>query len=132
MLLNNSNGKPVRRDGTFTTDTGTLLVMDAANDRVVCDTQDLTHLECWVNQLVDAGTCTILVQKSIDGVNWVTIATLTEASFAAGNNLAVVTTLSDSNAMPVHAMQIRATLTAVAGGGTYSMSVFGRQLDMYR
>lgn len=129
----NTNGKLITRDGVFTTDTGTESVLDAVNDTAVADCEDLTNVEVWVNQLVNAGTATLVIYKSIDGVNWATVATLTDASFAAANNAAVATPLEGTNGMPLHAKQIKVVCTVEGSdGGSYSFSVAGRQLSHAR
>lgn len=132
-MLNNANGKLIHRAMTLTTDTAGTGVLDAVNDRAVVDCEDLTYVEVWTNQLVDAGTATLVIEKSVDGTNFAPVATLTDASFALGANKSVVSTLSDSNGMPLHCKQIRVTCTVEgADGGSYSFGVVGRQLSSHR
>jgi hypothetical protein len=118
-------GKLLHRDLDMGTDTGTTGKLDAAADNCNADIRDLDHVSVFVNQLTDAGTATILVEKTFDGVNYSLVSTLTEASFPAGANKAVEVTLSDANGMPTRAVSVRVTLSAVAGGGAYSAHVAG-------
>lgn len=115
-------------------DAGTAGVLDTANDVLLCDVRELEGITIYVNQLVDAGTATILVQASVDGVNWATVTngTLSEASFAAGANTAVIIGFSDARGMYLQAQQIRCLLSAVSGGGSYSFAVAGLLLKENR
>lgn len=112
----------------YTTDGGTGSLLDTANDVAVLDVRHLTNIEIFVNQIVDAGTCTIDIARTIDGTNWDAVGQFTEASFPAGANMSQSLLLVDSNGMPLLAKQIRITLTAVAGGGTYTVTGFGKTL----
>lgn len=116
----------IYRDATMVTDTGTTGVLDTAADNCVADVSELDRISVYVNQLTDAGTCTILVQKSVDGTNFATVATLAETDFPAGANRSKEVTLSDANGMPLRAKQIKVTLSAVSGGGVYSATVAGQ------
>lgn len=131
MLKQISNGKLITKDPTMVVDTGATGLLDTTADSCVFDVKDLTDIEIWVNQIVDAGTATILVEKTIDGTNWEIVATLTEASFAAGANVAKSTSLS-TGGLPLHATQLRVRATAVAAGGTYTAKVLGMQTELYR
>ena len=121
--------KLVNVSPAYTTDTGTGSLLDAAGDIATLDVRHLTRVEVFVNQVNDAGTCTIDVERTIDGTNWDPIAQLTEASFPAGANMSQSVALVDSNGMPIFAKQIRVKLTAVAGGGTYTVTGFGATLE---
>lgn len=112
----------------YTTDTGTASILDAAADVAVLDVRHLTNIEIFVNQIVDAGTCTIDIARTIDGVNWDPVGQFTEASFPAGANKSQSLLLVDANGMPLLAKQVRVTLTAVAGGGTYTVTGYGATL----
>ncbi len=82
-----------------------------------------------MNQLTDSGTVNIVLEKSIDGVNWAIIdATVAHGDFAAGSNKSVEYTLSDGNGMPTLAKQIRATVSAYGASGVYSMAIAGQQV----
>lgn len=116
-------------------DAGTAGLLDTAGDILQCDTRDMTNVTVTAIQVNDAGTATLLIEASNDdGVTWspITGGTLSEASFAAGNNLGVMLGLSDARGMPLQVGMIRARLSAVAGGGTYRLAVAGVQLDSYR
>lgn len=127
-MLNNTNGSLVVKTGT----TGTTTILSAVNDRVVVDVEDLTHVEIWLNQLVNAGTATIVVEKSVDGTNWALVASKTDGDFRAQNNDAIVIPLEGTNGLPLHAKTVRATMTVEGSdGGSYSMVVSGRQLDKF-
>ena len=133
MLAQIQMGKFIYRAATPTTDTGTAGIMDANGDIVIVSVEDLANISLFVNQIVDAGTCTIVMEKTVDGTNWASVAAnLSEASFPAGNNTAKETTLSDSNGMALGAKQLRITLSAVAGGGTYTAGATGTQRWGYR
>lgn len=75
-----------------------------------------------------AGTFTVVLEKSADGLNYVSVATLTEANFATGYvNDAVETTLSDANGMGLRTRQIRATLTALESTTKLSLEIAGEE-----
>lgn len=118
-------GKKITITPTYTTDAGTASKLDTANDVCVADVSELEKISVLVNQETDAGTATVLVQKTIDGTNWATVATLAETDFPAGANTAKEVTLSDANGMATLAKQVRVKLSAVAGGGIYSAMVTG-------
>lgn len=113
----------------YTTDTGTASILDAAGDIATIDVRHMTNVEIYVTQVNDAGTCTIDIERTLDGTNWDPVGQLTEASFPAGNNKAQSLLLVDANGMPMLAKQIRVKLTAVAGGGTYNCLAYGFQLN---
>src|ERR1041384_4185508 len=126
LTVAEGNVKPV-------VDTGTTNLLDTAGDTMVADVRGLTNITMQVIQVNDAGTATINLEGTQDGTNWSTLATaLTEASFPAGNNTAASTSLSNAAGMPTSFKQVRARLSAVTGGGTYSVSVSGQQMDTYR
>lgn len=80
-------------------------------------------------------TFTVLVEKSIDGTNFSTIATLTNTDFSTSANDSVHTALSDATGMPLAAKMVRARLTALgqtAGDVQLSMNAYGIQGDDYR
>lgn len=119
----------------YTTDTGVAGILDAAGDIVTVDVRDLTNVTMTAIQVNDAGTATLLLEGSNDdGASWalLTGGSLSEASFPAGNGTGVNIGLSDARGMPLAFKQVRARLSAVAGGGTYRMCVAGIQLDSYR
>lgn len=131
-MINNTNGSLIVKNGTFQADSGTLTVLDAVNDRAVVDIEDLTHVEIWLNQLVNAGTATLVVDRSVDGTNWALVASKTDADFRAANNDAIVIPLESSNGMALHAKFVRVTVTVEGSdGGSYSFTVSGRQLDKF-
>ncbi len=107
--------------------------MDTANDACVVDLTGMTSVSLFVNQVTDSGTATLVVEKSIDGVNWASAhANLTEASFPAGNNKAFEVTLSDANGMPLMCKQARVTLSAYGASGVYTLVAAGTLVDGYR
>ena len=81
------------------------------------DVKDLDQLQIFVacTNFGTSGTCTILVQSSIDGVNWVTEATLTQSTLTAAG-VAARTSISDSHGMSVPVKQVQVSMTAVANG----------------
>jgi hypothetical protein len=107
---------------------GSGVLLDAAADAAVIDVRHMTNVEIFVNQIADAGTCTIDISRTLDGVNWDPVSTFTEASFPAGANKSQSLLLVDANGMPLLAKQVKVVLTAVAGGGTYSCQAYGEQL----
>jgi hypothetical protein len=113
----------------YTVDAGTTEQLDTTNDVAVMDVRHCTNIEVFVNQIVDAGTCTIDIERTLDGVNWDPVGQFTEASFPAGANKAQSLLLVDVNGMPLLAKQIRVKLTAVAGGGSYTVLGYGVQRD---
>ena len=75
-----------------------------------------------------AGTFTVVIEKSVDGLNYAAVATLTEADFATGYvNDAVERTLSDANGMSVRARHVRATLTALESTTKLSLAIAGEE-----
>lgn len=127
-----ANGRFITKNLTLTVDTGETGVIDTANDRAVGDVSDLTGISIYVNQLVDAGTATFTIEKSIDGINYATVGTIADTDFTLGANKAEELALSDSNGMPLSTKLVRVTATALTGGGKYSVSVAGTQRDGYR
>lgn len=113
----------------YTTDTGTASILDAAGDIATIDVRHMTNIEIYVTQVNDAGTATIDIERTFDGVNWDPIGQFTEASFPVGNNFAQALLVVDANGMPMLAKQIRVKLTAVAGGGTYNCLAYGFALN---
>lgn len=140
MKTDLETGRFILKTMSMTVDPGASGTIDAANDRAVIDVSDLTSITVFVNQVIDAGTCTLLVEKSADGVNWAPLGTVGETGsvvgqtklFRAGNNDAVDFPIGDANGMPLSTKQVRVTATALAGGGTYSFTVCGNQRDGYR
>lgn len=113
----------------YTTDTGTASILDAAGDIATIDVRHMINVEIYVTQVNDAGTCTIDIERTLDGTNWDPVGQFTEASFPVGNNMAQALLLVDANGMPLLAKQVRVKLTAVAGGGTYNCLAYGFQLN---
>jgi len=107
--------------------------MSAANDACIVDLTGMTNVSLYVNQTVDSGTATLIVEKSIDGINWASAhANLTEASFPVGNNKSFEVTLSDANGMPLLCKQARVTLSAYGASGIYTLVAAGTLVDGYR
>lgn len=119
-----NKGKLLARAMDLTVDTGTTGILDTVGDIAYADCREQDHISVLVNQITDAGTITILVEKTIDGVNWALVATVTEASFPAGANTAKEITLSDASGMPTRALAVRARVTVITGG-TYSAAIAG-------
>ncbi len=110
-------------------------LLDTANEIMVVDVRDLTNIVASAIQVNDAGTCTLLIEASFDlAVSWslITSGTLSEASFAAFNGAAVALGISDARGMQLQPSHIRARLTAVSGGGTYSLAVSGQLMGEAR
>lgn len=118
-------GKLLARVMDLTVDTGTTGVIDTTGDIAYADCRELDHISVMVDQITDAGTCVINVEKTMDGVNWALVQSLTDASFPAGANTSKEVTLSDGNGMPTRALAVRARASAVAGGGVYSAHLAG-------
>lgn len=118
-----------------TVDTGSTGLMDAASDAMTASAVGYTNMTVTVIQVTDAGTATLIVEASYDGgVSYapITGSPLSEASFAAANNAGVALGLSDARGMALQPTHVRTRLTAVSGGGTYSMSLTGQLLGEYR
>lgn len=126
------NGRLITKAMTLTVDTGDTGVIDTQGDVAVFDVQDLTGISIYLNQLVDAGTVSLVVEKSVDGVNWAQVATVADTDFAAGANQAEEVSLSDANGMPLSTKLIRVTAATLTAGGEYSAVVVGTQRDGYR
>lgn len=124
-------GKFINVPGSYTTDAGTAALLDTANDRVVFDVQGLDNVEIYLDQINDAGTTTLTVEATIDGTNWALITTKADTDFAAGANKSVRITDSDAHGMWIASKQVRVTLTAVTGGGTYNAHCAGIQREGY-
>jgi hypothetical protein len=116
-------------------DAGVLKLLDTANDILTVDVRALTNITVSAIQVLDAGTATLLIEASYDGTtSWalLTGGTLSEASFAAFNGAAVALGVSDARGMALQPTHIRARLTAVSGGGTYSLAATGMLLGESR
>lgn len=120
-----NKGKLIQRLMDITVDTGATGVIDAVGDIFYADVRELDHISVVANQITDAGTVTLLVEKTFDGTNWCLVATLTDASFAAGANKSVETSLSDGNGMPLRALAVRVRCSTYAATGTYTANVAG-------
>lgn len=111
------------------TDVGGSILKTAADVAGPVDVRDLDQLSIFL-ACVNAGsgspTFTALIQSSIDGTNWVTEATITQASLSA-LNAAVRTTLSDSHGMSIPVKFVQCTLSAVAGGMQFQVGHIGIQ-----
>jgi hypothetical protein len=118
-------GRFIHRDAVMGTDTGATGVIDANSDTMVVSVDDLSNISVYLNQLVDSGTVSLLVEKTVDGTNWATVATKTQADFPAGANKSIELTLSDGNGMPLRAKAIRVTASGYGATGTYTMTVAG-------
>lgn len=73
------------------------------------------------------GNFTLVVEKSVDGVNFAALATLDQTDFPDGADVAKEITLSDANGMPVLAKQIRATLSVLEDSSKFSVVAAGVQ-----
>lgn len=118
-------GNVLVREGTMVVDTGTTLVIDAASDSIVVDVRELERVSLYVNQIVDSGTIALRIDKTVDGTNWATVATLADTDFPAGANTSKEVTLSDSNGMPLRALMLKVTCTARTGG-SYTATAAGQ------
>lgn len=119
--------------GTMSVDTGDTGYMDAVSDAMIVDVSEMSHISIYLNQITDNGTCTFVLEKTVDGTNWVVIdASVTEGEFVAGANTALEFTLSDSNGMPTHAKQVRARMTVQTGTGNYTLTAAGSLRAGYR
>lgn len=108
-------------------------LIDAAAEVLTIDCEDLENMSLIVEQVADAGTVILVVEKSMDGTCWIPFgANITEATFAAGANQGVERTNSDANGMPLVCKQVRVTASALAGGGTYRIKAAGKQRYGYR
>ena len=74
------------------------------------------------------GTFDLLIEKSVDGVNFATVTALDEEDFADGANTSKELTLSDSNGMPTTAKQIKVTLTSLEDSSKFSVVAAGVQI----
>lgn len=100
--------------------------MSASTDVCVVDVSDMTNISIFLNQLIDSGTGTMKLEKSVDGTNWATVdASTAESDFPAGANKSIEFPLSDSNGMPTLAKQIRCSMMTYGASGIYTMTVAG-------
>lgn len=107
--------------------TGETGIINASGESLAVNIEELDFVSVIVVQVTDAGTATLVVEKSFDGVSWVTVGTsFDQSAFAAGDGAAIERTLSDSNGMPLMAKHLRLRATALASGGVYSLHVAGR------
>lgn len=115
------------RDGTMTTDTGTVSVLDTNGDIAVVDCRDMINVVANVN-CVHAGTGHAFLEGTWDGVNWKALASEYDCSgvtFVAGA-VAEQVALSDGNGMPTPLKQIRLRASqAFAAGLVISLTVAG-------
>lgn len=123
-------GKFISVPGSYTTDLGTAGLLDTAADRVVFDVQGLDYVEIYLDQITDAGTCSLVVEATIDGVNWAPVATKADTDFGAGANVSIRITDSDTHGMWIPSKQLRVTLSAKTGG-TYNAHCAGIQREGY-
>lgn len=114
---------------TLSPDTGTTGLLDAVGDIAIFDVRHLTNIEVMVNQINDAGTVAIEIERSLDNTNWDPITQFTDASFPAGANKSQSVLLVDANGMPLLSRYVRVRVSAVAGGGTYTANVQGIRLE---
>lgn len=129
-----SKGKYTYRDATMVTDTGGTGLIDTVGDIAIVDVSDMQNVSIVLNQIVDNGTIGLVVDYSVDGVNWIpNITTKIETDFPVGNNVTKVAyTLSDAQGMPLFAKQVRVTCSIRTGTGSYTMGVSGQQSLGYR
>lgn len=123
-------GKFVTVPGAYTTDAGTASLLDTAADCVVFDVQGLDFVEIYLDQITDAGTVSLQVDASIDGVNWAPVATKADTDFAAGANKSIRITDSDTHGMWIPSKLLRVTVAAKTGG-TYNAHCAGIQREGY-
>lgn len=126
-------GNLIVRDGNYTEAADPKVgMLQADNDSATADVRDLTNVSLYLNQIVDDGNATLTVAKSVDGINWAPVATKAQSDFAAGANVAIELTLSDSNGMALQTKQLRVVLTGKTGNGKYTITVAGGQRNGYR
>ena len=105
----------------------------ATNDQLIVDCRDLEKISAYMVQVVQAGTVTLKLEKSPDGVLWVPVGvTKAQTDFAAGANQGIEFNLADSTGMPLQTAELRLTATALAGGGSYTLVIAGVQRQGYR
>lgn len=124
-------GKLVTASPAYTVDGGTTSLLDTSGDIAVMDVRHLTNIEIMVNQINDAGTVALEIERTLDGTNWDPLTQFTEASFPAGANKSQSFLLVDSNGMPLLAKQVRVRVSAIAGGGTYTVLAQGLTLETW-
>ena len=112
----------IYRAATKTVDSGTTVHLDAVNDEQVVDIRDLKNASLILNRLTGtgAGTFSVSVDLSYDGVNWQNgYAVITQADLPTGNdNSAHAVTLSDARGMPIRAKLARFRMTAYVASAT--------------
>lgn len=79
-------------------------------------------------------TFSVLIEKTTDGTNWTTVATVAQSAFPSLSkiNVSVEETLSQADARPDPVLQVRASLTAMDGVVRLSLSAAGLQEEDYR
>jgi hypothetical protein len=121
------------KSGTLTTGSGTAGQIDALNEVLQIDVEDLTNITLFVTQVTDNGTVTLDVEISPDGITWGAFgAAFTEASFAAANGaVAAPRVLEGTNGLPLSIKAVRIRASVYTGTGVYSLKAVGRQMPGY-
>jgi hypothetical protein len=125
-------GKFIVNAATPGVDTGTTGVLDTDADTMIVDVRDLSNLSIYLNQIVDNGNCSLLVEKTVDGTNYATVATKVQSDFPVGANKSIEIAFSDSNGMPLLCQAVKVTLSGHTGTGTYTVTAAGQQRSDYR
>ncbi len=119
---------------TMTTDASVadgVLSVDA--DACVVDVSGLRNVSLYLNQLVDAGNCTLDILRSIDGVNYSTFITAKDQSnFPAGAHTSIEIPIRDANGMWLHSKALKVVLSGHSSTGTYSVTAAGIALEGVR
>lgn len=105
--------------------TGETDIINAQGEVLAADVEGLKNCTVAVSQDADEGTGTFLVQGSLDGTNWFTIASKAASDMAAGDNGAVMVGCSDANGMPLALKAVRVNCTALTSTSDYRAKVAG-------
>lgn len=106
-----AEGKFVSRAG-YGGSVGATDKIDAANEVLSVNTEDLNNIVLHLIQSVDASTVTLSVEYSLNGTYWRPFTTKADSDFAAGVDKVIEVTLSDANGMPIPCAAVRIKATA--------------------
>jgi len=115
------------------TGAGTAGQIDALDEVLTIDVEDLTNIVLWVTQVTDNGTVTLNVEISPDGITFGAHGSaLTDASFAAAAGaVAAPIVIEGTNGMPLAIKQVRIRASAYTGTGVYTLKASGYQRPGY-
>ena len=93
------------------------------------NTEDLRDIKVQLVQVTDGGTATLLVQYTLDGTYWFTLASKADSDFAAaaGATLQIPVSNGATVPMPLAVKAVRVKASALSGAGPFLATVTGLQ-----